>query len=430
MSSLREQKRPSLAVIKLVECIGILLGIPPSKEKSIYKAPTPSNYDHVVHLLDESYGAYITEVSKMTSAVLSNKVANELFAKTLEPGFDYQQAVNDGGLTARDLFNAIQVVMMSLMADKSRIPITRTNILVAVNGTMSSYAALDAATHVFKHGLMTAMALTVEENHDPRLTSMMKSHLHQDLVRRCKLQYKIPDHCYSVESAYVDKISDITATVMDSANINESNLIVYGLEEDATFGEGGDGGVPLWLATAKEVTNTVLLTKKSSRTRPFSAVFIPRTLLVYADDTTDPTALAALFMKTLLYVRPGDSVILCVVVEPSDPRGDGRVERFEMGTRAGLWVNGVDAPANQPTSPGWNDQANQEMSQQMDALLIGSQVEGKYRVECSRSGATTGQTLASVVAEEQIDTVVMRRQAPREVIVESVQSCACSIMIA
>jgi nucleotide-binding universal stress UspA family protein len=430
MSSLKDQKRPSLAVIKLVECIGILLGIPPSRDKSLYKAPMPSNYDHVVHLLDENYGAYITEVSKMKSSMLSNKVANDLFAKTLEPGFDYQQAVNDGGLTARDLFNAIQVVMMSLISDSSRIPITRTNILVAVNGTMSSYAAMDAATHMFKHGVMTAMALTVEENHDPRLTGMMKSHLHQDLVRRCKLQYKLPDHCYSVESAYVDKISDITSTIMSSANINQSNLIVYGLEGDSTFGEGGDGGVPLWLATAKDVTNTILLTKKSSRIRPFPSIFLPRTLLVYADDTKDPTSLAALFMKTLLYVRPGDSIILCVVVEPSHPKGDGRVQRFEMGTRAGSWISGTDAPQNEPTSPGWNDQANKDMAQQMEALLLGSQVEGKYRIECSRDGATIGRTLASIVAEEQIDTVVMRRQAPKETIVESVQSCACSIMIA
>ena len=116
MSNLKSQKRPSPAVIKLVECIGILLGIPASKEKSKYKAPTPSNYDHVIELLEDNYGAYLTEVANMTSSMLSNKVANELFAKTLEPGFGYEQAVNDGGLTCRDMFNAIERVMMSLVA--------------------------------------------------------------------------------------------------------------------------------------------------------------------------------------------------------------------------------------------------------------------------------------------------------------------------
>ena len=114
-----------MCMIKLVEAVGILLGVPPSQEKSKYKAPMPSNYDATINLLDENYGGYLTEVARMRSESLGNKVANELFAKTLEPGFDYEQAVNDGGLAARDLFNAIQLVMMSLVADNARICLSR-----------------------------------------------------------------------------------------------------------------------------------------------------------------------------------------------------------------------------------------------------------------------------------------------------------------
>ncbi len=417
-----------MAVIKLVECIGILLGIPPSKDKSFYKAPNPSNYDHVVELLDDNYGAYLTEVSNMKSSMLSNKVANELFAKTLEPGFGYEQAVNDGGLTCRDLFNACESVMMSIMADHSRIPITKTNILVVVNGTMSSYAALDAATHIFKHGIITAMSLTVEESHDRRLTGMMKSHLHQDLVRRCKLQYKLPDHCYSVESAYVDKISDVSAALLDSMNINNSHVVVYGLEDDRVFGEGGDGAVPLWLCTSPEVNIPVLLTKKASRTRPFPSISIPRTFMIYTDNT-DSVAISELFMKTLLVVRPGDLVVLAAVVEPTEPRGDGRIQRFEMGARAGLWIDGENVPANQPTKPGWNDENNARIRDQMQMLLLESQIEGKVRIVNTTNGATVAQTLTHLANEDQIDIVVIRRSAPKETIVDTVQHSSCSVFV-
>ena len=74
----------------------------------------------------------------MTSDQLSNKVANDLYAKTLEPGYDYEAAVNEGGLKARDLFNAIKAGDDKFRIDKSRIPITKTNVLTFVNGTKSS----------------------------------------------------------------------------------------------------------------------------------------------------------------------------------------------------------------------------------------------------------------------------------------------------
>ena len=151
-------------------------------------APMPSNYDHVVELLDENYGGYLTEIANLNSSLLSNKVANQLFAKTLEPGFNYENAVNEGGLVARDLYNAIIAIMMSLASDHSRIPIIQTNILVCINGKLSSYNAFDSATHFFKHGVITAMALTCNEfynnqgngngnqNGDSRMTNMIKSH--------------------------------------------------------------------------------------------------------------------------------------------------------------------------------------------------------------------------------------------------------------
>jgi len=428
MSTLSAVKRPSLCMIKLVEAVGVLLGVPPSQDKSKYKAPMPSNYDATVNLLDENYGAYLSEVARMRSERLGNKVANELFAKTLEPGFDYEQAVNDGGLAWRDLFNAIQLVMMSLVADHARIPIIKTNVLVAINGTMASYAALDTATHIFKHGVVTAIALTVEEAHDKRLAEMMKSHLSQDLLRRMKLQYKMADHCFGIESAYLKSVREIQATLLESIAMNQANIIVYGLEEDRKFGEGGDYGVPRWLATSEEVQIPVLLTKKNSRTRPFPQVFIPRTWMVYMDSIS-PETVSVTFLNSLLYVRPGDSIIVLALVESDQPKGDGRIERFEMGSRAGLWVDGLEEKEGEPRQLGWNTAANDSLRLQIEGMLINAQIDGTCMIIPILNGRTKGQRLADLVTEHQVDLVVLRKRAHIETIVQTVQAAPCSVLL-
>ncbi len=428
MNSLSSNKRPSACVIKLVEAVGILLGVQPSTEKSKFKAPTPSNYDQTITLLEENYADYLTEISKMRSDLVGNKVANELFAKILEPGFDYEQSVNDGGLFARDLFNAVQLVMMSLTADKSRIPIVQANVLVAVNGSMASYAAFDAATHIFKHGVVTAMALTVDETRDRRLAGMMKTHLHQDLVRRMKLQYKVPDHCFQVESVHLSGASEIQSALLESIDLNKANIVVYGMEEDRFFGEGGDQGVPRWLATSPDVRVHVMLTKKSSRTRPFSSVSIPRTYIIYFDDLRD-TSITATFLTALLFLRPGDSVLAVAIVESPQPVGDGRVQRYEMGCRSGLWVNGLAPGAGEPTMPGWNVADNERIQRDIERLLISAQVEGKCVLITNQHGGTRGQYLAALATEGQADFIVLRRRVHPEVLVDVVQAAPCSVLL-
>ena len=425
---LKEIKRPSPAIIKLVECVGILLGIPPSTDKSLYKAPIPSNYDLTLQLLDTNFGGYISELATMTSSALSNKVANDLFAKTLEPGFGYEAAVNDGGLMCRDLFNAINLVMMSLAADEDRIPIIKTNVLTVVNGSMSSYAALDAATHIFKHGVVTAIALTAEDNPDRRLTGMMKSHLHQDLVRRCKLQYKLPHHCFAVESINVQSSNQIADSLVESVSRNSANILVYGMEDDGTFGENGDFGVPLWAATAKECNIPVLLTKKNSRIRPFNTISMSRTFMVFMDDNQSEL-MSYIFLQTLLYVRPGDSVVIVAVVPSSQPKGDERSSRFEGGSRAGAWVHGEDAPANEPCQPDWNADVIAKMGQQMQDMLISAQVEGTFKIEVQTEGKTTGRLISEIAKQEAIDIIVARKRTDLEIIVETVESAPSSVLL-
>jgi hypothetical protein len=438
MSALGDDSRPTVSVVKLVEACGILLGVPPSTERSAFKAPLPSNYDNTVSLLDSNFGGYVSELGKLTSDQLSNKVANDLYAKTLEPGFDYETAVNEGGLKSRDLFNGIKLVMTSLEMDKSRIPVTKTNVLAIVNGTKSSYAALDAATHIFKHGVVTTVALVTDESvGDRRLSGMMKSHMVKDLERRCKMQYKLPDHCYHVKCETAGKVKEVSDIVVDSIAMHGADILVYGVEQNSTFGENGDGGIPQWATFSSSSKNggvgpvvdiPVLLTKKNSRVRPLSEVFICRTWMIYTD-LTDPNAMDVAFLKSLYYIRPGDSVIICAIVDPSEPSGDARNERFEMGGRAGMWVDGVDPPTSQPDCPGWNDIDSERIADQMDKLIQSAQLDGKGIIERTGAGVTLGATLARICKEEDTDFLVMRKAVHREVVVEAVQSAPCSVLM-
>ncbi len=438
MSSLASDSRPTVAVIKLVEACGILMGIPPSTDRSAFKAPIPSNYDSTVSMLDSNFGGYVSEVAKLTSDQLSNKVANDLYAKTLEPGFDYETAVNEGGLKARDLFNGIKLVMTSLEMDRSRIPITKTNVLTIVNGMKSSYAALDAATHIFKHGVVTTIALTADEAvGDRRLVGMMKTQVVKDLQRRCKLQYKLPDHCYHVKSETCTRVKEVIDVIAENIATHSADILVYGVEQKTTFGENGDGGIPQWAifsgvdkdnANGPVVDIPVMLTKKDSRVRPLSEVFIARTWMIFADQT-DKNQLDFTFLKSLYYIRPGDSVVICTLVDSNDPSGDARNERYEMGARAGLWVSGADPPTSEPDCPGWNDIDNERIAQQMDSLIQSAQLDGKGIIERNALGLTSGATLARLCMEEGADFLVMRKQVQREIVIEAVQSAPSSVLL-
>ncbi len=52
--NLANNLKPSVALIKLIEACGILLGVPKSFSKSKYKAPVPSCYDATIRLLSVS----------------------------------------------------------------------------------------------------------------------------------------------------------------------------------------------------------------------------------------------------------------------------------------------------------------------------------------------------------------------------------------
>ena len=141
--------------------------------------------------------------------------------------------------------------------------------------------------------------------------------------------------------------------------------------------------------------------------------------MVYTDDT-DESQMDFAFLKALYYIRPGDSVVVCAIVQPSEPWGDARDERYEMGNRAGLWIDGADPPLLQPDCPGWNDLDNERVARQMDSLVQSAQLDGKGVIERSTPETTTGSILAEVCKRENVDILVMRKRVHREIVVETV----------
>lgn len=462
---LQKIRRPSASLVKLVESFGILLHIQKSDRKSVYKVPLPSNYNAVVDELSSNYSELLLKVAQTQSSELTNEVATDFFRKSLEPGFSYEDAVNTGGLTARDLFNAIALVLTRLQLDPIRIPIHTTNVLVLASGSRSSYAALDAAMHVFKHGCITVASAVVEDALRQRESAMLQAHLHKDLLRRVKLLYKVPDHCFSLQALHLRSMEDMPHALVGAVQSADARTLVMGLEEDTLFGEGGDCGLPIWAATyfaaggersgessdlipaSTAATETdardklapvaLLLVKGRSRVRPFTVVNSSRTFVVYVDSAA---RVNQTFLSTLTSVRPGDSVHLVYIAASREPVGHSRADRFSMGVRSG-WVglepsfaagSATGRPYDhsyQPDKPGWNDEATEQLQTHMQSLLASAKLDGEARIERLEPGRTPCQILCALLTSFDADVLVLSKRLDFEVVVDCVQEASCSVLL-
>ena len=88
--------KPPSALVKLVESVGILLDVPISHSKSKYKAPSPSNYDGTMDRLVAEFPDLVSKLGSLDSSDVTNHVASQLFSKTIEVGYDYEEAVAAG----------------------------------------------------------------------------------------------------------------------------------------------------------------------------------------------------------------------------------------------------------------------------------------------------------------------------------------------
>jgi hypothetical protein len=367
MSQIGKVSKPPIALVKLIESIGILFCIPKSFTKSIYKAPTPSNYDGTMAALLQDFVGCINRLGTLLSDGVTNEVASELYAKVLEPGFDYESAVLAGGLEARDLYNCLILILNNIDAETFRIPIKRTNIMVLCDGSRPSYVALDIGSHLHHHGMFIVGALLVTGSQQNG--AVIHRHLPVDLERRCREQYKINPAQFQIHVVQPHTSDDIVHDVEDTMTTNKCFILVLGIDANYTGTENLSRSAQ-WATWASGIVT--VLVKSSSRIRPFTSLHLARKYLICVKGIE---VLDHLFETSLNLIKPGDYIIFCSIVDSGRPRGDTRDTRYGLGRRVG-WVAGAVVDPNEPNRVGWNDKALEALENRMQELLKISQIPG------------------------------------------------------
>lgn len=399
MDQLIKQRRPSASLIKLIESIGILLGVPLSKKKSPYKAPLPSNYDETLTVLDKDFYGCLNKLSELRSGVIEHDIATNFYNKMLEPGFDYEDAVNNGGLIVRELYNAALLVLLKLQSDSDRVPVDVDNILLVMDGSRSSYCAIDFATHIRRHG-------SLHIGIDRRLADPQQSHyLSVDLRRRCVDQYKLPDHCctlHDLEITSVDGLAtqndlqinnnttsvgaipgSILPAIQNLVQSERISILTLPLARPQEFDANiAKKDLTLEWALSSSFGGDVALVHGNSYRRPFTEVNVQRTHLVYIPFNVSPTPI---FLRALRFCRPGDALCVVSVFPSRRPAGENRETRFDFGSRH-AWHSEEEVKARE-TDPdsdrvGWNDALVEQFQQKVEEMLQKSAgISGFVRIE-------------------------------------------------
>ena len=423
MSNLSQIHRPPLSIIKLVEAIGILLRIPQSDKKSIYKAPIPSNYDQTVQLLSSDFNGIMKELSYLESNGIPNDISATLFTKTLEPGFDYEEAFSFGGLDVRELFNLLIHILQQMQKDVCRIPIRTKNILLLFDGSLSSYVALDCLSHIHNHGYFTILSFKDKSRTEPNY-NLLSDHTSKDLQRRCEKQYKKAIHEFQIINMEEYHPNNITILEQIKKYIEELDIdiIIYGLDPIKYI----DNEFSTAVKSLPEITNkTIVITKSSSKVVPFNCVLMPRKFLVLVKTFED---LDLLFSKAIELLRPIDTLNFACIYESKYPKGDYQDTRFLFGNNIN-WVKGETKPVPKFNKIGWNEQEIQDMRLRMYNLLASGQIKGEVLMEEESENYTVSQIIFKMVANEQADFIVLRKGKEREVSDPCIRECQCSVVL-
>lgn len=413
-------KKPSLAFIKLVEAVGILLEVPKQSEKSKFKAPIPTNYDNTIQVLSSEFYVIVNRLSKLASQDITNEIASELYEKFLEPEFCYDTAIRDGGLLARELLNVVILILFKIQNDHSKLPVHKHNIFVLVNGSRCSYIALDTATHVFNHGLCSIGAVHIESTNNPK-TRLLSQYLSKDIFRRCKSLYKLPDNHFRIVDFVARDENELVESIKTEIESEKISILVIGID-DCNFDEDSYGGLKSY--GAWETPFPVIFVKPQSRVRPFTSVHSPRSVLLCIKSNDD---LSTIFAATLICLRPGDHVTILLISEDRNPQGSWRDTRYGGGIDAG-WVNGVSSGRTKDF-PGWNDKYLEETQQILENFLRRAQVAGKIRLETVSKEQSVGQHICKIAQEESVDYLVLKFRNRRELIVQVLKESSCSVII-
>jgi hypothetical protein len=409
-------KNPSSSLIKLIESVGILLGVPLSKKKSAHKAPIPSNYDQTVQLLVADFYGAIRKLSLIQSTDLLNDVAADFYNK---------------------MFNCVQLVLLQLQSDPHRVPVYTHNLIVLVNGTRESYVALDTAAHFCRHGVLHIV--TSSPHNDGRDDKIMK-HLQHDLQRRCKSHFKLLDHCFAIHDAHVVRESvgtdDITAEqhkdqliiriIQQLMKENSCESVVLGLSHPEEFDAMHTTGSLIHWATWMFPGDAIFV-KGLSFLRQFSDVSSPRTFVVYIDQFHNPQAT---FLKAIRHCRPADVLVVVGVFPTPDPVGDNRELRFDFGFRHSSWLKTEEEILEEPSCVGWNDKKVLEFQDSMTELMRKSfLLKSRVRIERERPNLSVGQILTTVAFEESASAVLIRLDRNRDLVVQTMRDSTATVVL-
>jgi hypothetical protein len=438
-------KKPCSVQIKVIEAIGIIMRVPYVGEKSKFKAASPTNYDGTVDLLGRDFEGVMKQLSTFIATELPNDIAKKLYAKTLEPGFSYEDAVlfsqSNISLLLRDLFNSLILIIQGLQDDPVRIPVKQENVLILVDASRASYVAMDLGSHIFNHGMCTFGVLKIRDRMS-REEEMLCDHIPQDVERRCRQQYKLPEHYFQIKSLSADTITDTVDVVRDCMEETQSTTLVLGVDVNTWSDPSNLRDILQWALWETGSLMTVMLAKSCSITRPFTSLRMPRTFLAYCSSEDD---LLRVSISTLKFMNPDDTLLIYAVSEPREPIGDSYDTRFELGAKKNCWLRTYQDLYDEkqreesgshhgtsdlmPSYPGWNDDTNTALQQAMDTTLKKSKVQGSTRIDFRDNSKSMAQQIMQYVFQERVDVVVMERALNIEVAKELCQDAKCAVAL-
>eukprot|EP01039_Chlorochromonas_danica_P002284 gene2284-2500_t len=439
MEKIKALKKPPPSLIKLIESIGILLNLSKSYWKSGYKVSIPTNYDATLAVLATDFYDHLSWLTNLPSEDIDNEVASDFFNKMLEPGVDYEEAINCGGLVVRELYNVALLVLLKLQSDVHRVPVYPLDVLCVVDGSRASFIALDNAVHICKYGQLHVLLYTenVEE----------LSHLEHDIQRRCRLHYKLPDHRFVIHNSQTfgqeNNFLETTSPPRPSSSSSPPSpqpQRKFSLEscleslhiKTVVLPYGDHLGQLRFLPVdtmqrwaVQTFSGDAVLCQNMSYVRPFTEVECSRTFVVFIDQ---PAEGGATLLKAIKYFRPGDCVILTAIFLPREPIGDNRELRFDFGERQD-WIRKEEEVKKEPLRLGWNDQAVEDFTQDMDNLLSKSFLTGRIRIERTVSRQSIAQTLGKVAREENAMGIMMTFQGHEDALNESIADMDFTVFV-
>lgn len=359
---------------------------------------------------------------------------------------------------------------------------------MAVNGSRSSYVALDAAAHVHSHGVLTVGAITAKDS-GLRGQRDLVAHLSADIERRCKRQYTKSPYLYRIKSIDVPMTSMTVEVVEEEIVAQNCGIVLVGIETNSSVISGLEE-LAKW-AVLKCENRIVVLAKSCCRVLPFGELHMSRKFQVCVKHLDE---LPMVFRQCLALMRPGDTIVIVTILDPVKLKNDAAAAldpekskdkasstnqvnygtRFNAGRKPGMWVseayhsslrvqpqqspadeaiqsvNGgptsaeiTQADLSRATSPSGSTgrlfteplsivkAVSLEWEAAMNALIGESQVSGKVRIEQFGSVPKTGgRIIGEIALEESADFLVLRRgKGARNLSLECVKDCMCAVVL-